>query len=76
MKCRYHLSMPDACQSKATLFVGAFGVKKWWGLYCRKHAPKIIARRSAWITKYEQNVVVRPISDYDKKRTKELRKGK
>lgn len=63
------------CSSKATLFVAAYGGKSWSGFYCSKHGPRIIAKRMRLITKYKQSVVLRRITDYDRKARKE-RMGK
>lgn len=76
MKCQHKASMNDACASKATLFVAAYGGKAWDGYYCGKHGPWIIKRRMRLIKKYGQNVVLRPITQYDRKRIKQQRKGK
>ena len=79
MKCDYRQGTVDPCASKATLYVGAFGAKAWSGVYCRKHVPVIIKKRIHLVRKYGMNLVVRNVSEMDRKRKmhqryKELRK--
>lgn len=62
------------CGEKARLFVMARGGKHWDGYYCLKHGPWIIKKRMRLIRKYNQNVVLRPITEYDKKRYKERKR--
>lgn len=75
MRCQRKEGMPDACSSKATLFVMARGGKHWDGYFCSKHATTIIKVRMRLIKKYKQNVVLRPITEWDRKRRK-TKKGK
>lgn len=56
------------------MYVMAFGGKSWSGYFCAKHSTVIIRLRMKLIKKYNQNVVLRPITAYDKKRRKELGK--
>lgn len=76
MECHWRRATPTACPDKARLFVAAYGGKSWNGYYCLTHGPKIVKLRMKLIRKYKQNVVLRPISEYDKKRIKQMRKGK
>lgn len=64
----------ERCEAKAVLFVKAFGQAGWSGYYCEKHGPWIIKKRMRLIKKYKQNVVVRPITAYDRKARKERMK--
>lgn len=72
MKCWYNKGMETQCSKRASLFVWAHGGKSWKGIYCRKHTGVIIRMRAHLIMRHEQNVVIRPVTAYDKKR---LRKG-
>lgn len=64
------------CSLKAKFFIMARGGKYWDGYYCGKHVVSILKRRMSLIKKYKQNVTVRPITEYDKKRIKDKREGK
>lgn len=64
----------EDCPDKATLYVRAFGGKAWDGYFCDTHGPRIIRLRMRLIKKYKQNVVLRPITAYDRKQRKERMK--
>lgn len=68
MRCQRKSGTPGACGKKATIIVQAWGGKSWSGRYCSKHSTDIIRIRMRLIKKYNQNVVLRLITDYDKRR--------
>lgn len=56
------------CDERATLSIQAFGESGWaQKLYCDKHAGRVIRLRGKLVRKYALNVVVRPITDRDRK---------
>lgn len=69
-------SRPKRCESKATMFVRAYGGKSWSGYFCSKHVVVIVKVRMRMIRKYRQNVVVRPITEWDRKRYKRQKEGR
>jgi hypothetical protein len=58
------------CERKATMYVAAFGGKSWCGYFCRRHVTRIIEKRMPLIIKYKQNVVLRKMTAFDRKRVK------
>jgi hypothetical protein len=52
------------------MYVAAFGGKAWSGYFCRKHSTDIIRLRMPLVIKYKQNVVLRKMTEFDKKRVK------
>lgn len=56
------------CPEKATLYVKAYGGRSWDGYFCDKHGPAIIKVRMRLVKRHKQNVVVRPVTEWDKKR--------
>lgn len=76
MKCQRKEGTADACESKASMYVMARGGKSWDGYFCAKHATAIVKLRMRLIKKYNQNVVLRPISEWDRARRRESRRGK
>lgn len=68
--CQRRLSGVE-CGDKARLFVAAYGGKSWSGYYCEKHGPSIIKLRMRLIKKYKQSVVLRYITDWDRKQWKQ-----
>lgn len=73
MKCQRTVKRVP-CSKQATMYVLALGGKNWDGYYCTKHATRIIEVRMRLIQKYKQNVVLRRITKWDRKRWKEGRK--
>jgi hypothetical protein len=71
MRCQRTVSQ-RRCGSKATMYVAAFGGKAWDGYFCSKHSTSIIKLRMKLIVKYKQNVVLRKMTKYDRKRIKEM----
>lgn len=64
------------CEKRATLYLHAFGGKAWQGVYCPRHAGRIIRIRSKMIKKYGQNVVVRPVTERDKEQWRKSKRKK
>lgn len=58
------------------MFVMGHGGKHWDGYFCSKHAAVIIKVRMRLIKKYKQSVVLRPITEWDRKRRKTRKKAK
>lgn len=71
MKCQRVGGTREDCGDKATVFVMAHGGRAWSGYYCDNCGPWIIKRRMRMIRKDKQNVVLRPITAWDKKQYKE-----
>lgn len=71
LKCQYKQRTPNACRLRARLYIRAFGGKSWDGYYCWEHGPKIMKLRMRLIKQNKQNVVVRLVTEWDKKRHKE-----
>lgn len=68
MKCQ-----TTECPKRASLYVKAWGTRSWSGVHCPKHAGRVIRIRARLIKKYNQSVVVRPVTKRDIKMRK---KGK
>jgi hypothetical protein len=75
MKCQATVKQVK-CGKKATLYVRAWGGKGWSGFYCPRHMGRIIRIRSRMIKNYGQSVVVRPITDRDRKQWRKSKRGK
>jgi len=66
MKCR-----AKDCPRKAEVMVVAFGGNGWSGVYCPRHAGRVIRLRWRLIKRGPQHVTVRPLTKWDIKKIKE-----